>query len=134
MLSLATEKLVAAFRVNFLGAFWTCRAFVPAMIGAGYGRIVNVSSGYARSPRDFEGPPAYSLSKAALNAFTFKLVRELPGHVKVNAMCPGWVRTRMGGPDARGRWSKPRIRWCAWRPFPMTGPLAANFRDRHPIS
>jgi NAD(P)-dependent dehydrogenase (short-subunit alcohol dehydrogenase family) len=134
LVSLSTDKLVDAFRVNFLGAFWTCRAFVPAMIDAGYGRVVNVSSGYGSFAEGLEGPPAYSLSKAALNAFTCKLAREVPGHVKVNAMCPGWVRTRMGGPDAPRsvEQAADTLVWLAT--LPDEGPNGGFFRDRRPIS
>jgi NAD(P)-dependent dehydrogenase (short-subunit alcohol dehydrogenase family) len=134
LLSLATEKLVDAFRVNFLGAFWTCRAFVPAMIEAGYGRVVNVSSGYGSFAEGLEGPPAYSLSKAALNAFTCKLASEVPGHVKVNAMCPGWVRTRMGGPDAPRsvEQAADTLVWLAT--LANDGPTGGFFRDRRAIS
>ena len=134
LLSLDTEKLVDAFRINFLGAFWTCRAFVPAMIDSGYGRVVNVSSGYGSFAEGLEGPPAYSLSKAALNALTFKLASEVPGHVKVNAMCPGWVRTRMGGPDAPRsvEQAADTLVWLAT--LPDDGPTGGFFRDRRPIS
>ncbi len=133
LLSLPTEKLLDALRVNFLGAFWACRAFVPAMIDAGYGRIVNVSSGYGAFSRGLEGPPAYSLSKAALNAFTLKLAAELPAQVKVNAMCPGWVRTRMGGSEApRSVEQAPdTLVWLAT--LPEDGPSGGFFRDRRPV-
>ncbi len=96
------ELLREALEVNFLGAVRMCRAFVPAMVRAGYGRVVNVSSGYGSFGEGLEGPAPYSISKAALNALTVKLAQEVAGtpDVKVNAVCPGWVRTRMGGRGA----------------------------------
>ncbi len=83
---------------NFLGAVWTCRAFVPGMVRRRYGRVVNVSSDFGSFGLGLPGPGAYSMSKAALNALTVKLAQEVRGDVKVNAVHPGWVRTRMGGP------------------------------------
>jgi NAD(P)-dependent dehydrogenase (short-subunit alcohol dehydrogenase family) len=96
------EVLDEALEVNFLGAVRTCRAFVPAMVRAGYGRVVNVSSGYGSFGEGLEGPAPYSISKAALNALTVTLAQEVARapDVKVNAVCPGWVRTRMGGRGA----------------------------------
>lgn len=46
------------------------------------------------------GPPAYGIAKAALNALTVVSARTATGDVEVNAVCPGWVRTDMGGPSA----------------------------------
>jgi NAD(P)-dependent dehydrogenase (short-subunit alcohol dehydrogenase family) len=100
-LRMTTKTLRETLGTNLLGAVWTCQAFVPAMLRAGYGRVVNVSSGYGAFAEDLEGPAAaYSISKAALNALTLRLAREVRGDVKVNAVCPGWVQTRMGGPGA----------------------------------
>jgi NAD(P)-dependent dehydrogenase (short-subunit alcohol dehydrogenase family) len=64
------------------------------MMQRGYGRVVNVSFGEGL------GPAAYAVSKAALNALTVKVSQAVHGDVKVNAMCPGWVRTDMGGSGA----------------------------------
>lgn len=67
---------------------------------AGWGRIVNLSSGWGAHAEGLGGPGAYGVAKAALNALTRALVRDLPPGVKINACCPGWVATRMGGPTA----------------------------------
>lgn len=100
---LTTSEAVfrAAFEVNFFGPLRLCRAFLPGMIERGYGRVVNVSSGWG-SISDMSGgkPAAYKLSKAALNAMTRIAAGEVRGNVKVNAVDPGWVRTRMGGRSA----------------------------------
>jgi NAD(P)-dependent dehydrogenase (short-subunit alcohol dehydrogenase family) len=122
-----------ALLANFWGAFWCCQEFVPAMVERGYGRVVNVTSGYGSFGEGLEGPAAYCVSKAALNALTVKLAREVQGDVKVNAVCPGWVRTRMGGAgadiapeDATGT-----IVWLAT--LPADGPNGGFFRDRQPV-
>ncbi len=118
-----------AMDVNFFGALWTCQAFVPAMLRAGHGRVVNVSSGYGAFAEGLEGPAAYSLSKAALNALTAKLAAEVRGDVKVNAACPGWVRTRMGGAGAERSPAEGAgtIVWLAT--LPADGPNGGLFRD-----
>jgi NAD(P)-dependent dehydrogenase (short-subunit alcohol dehydrogenase family) len=123
----------AALDTNLLGAVWTCRAFVPSMLTARYGRVVNVSSGDGSFGEGLAGPAAYCLSKAALDAFTVKLASEVKGDVKVNAVCPGWVRTRMGGADARRSVEKGAegIVWLAT--LPARGPNGGFFRDRRRI-
>jgi NAD(P)-dependent dehydrogenase (short-subunit alcohol dehydrogenase family) len=134
VLSAGWEAFRLALEVNFLGALRTCRAFLPAMIRAGYGRVVNVSSGYGSFEEGLEGPAAYSLSKAALNALTAKLASEVPGDVKVNAACPGWVRKRMGGAGATRSVEKgaETIVWLAT--LPAGGPSGGFFRDRRRIA
>ena len=66
----------------------------------GWGRIVNLSSSLGAHERGLQGPGAYSVAKASLNALTRVLVRDLPLGVKINSCDPGWVATRMGGPTA----------------------------------
>ena len=123
----------AALRTNLGGPFWTARAFVPAMVRAGYGRVVNVSSGWGSFAGNLGGPVGYSLTKAALNALTVKLAGEVSGDVKVNAACPGWVRTRMGGAGAPRSVAQgaETIVWLAT--LPPDGPTGGFFRDKRPI-
>jgi len=108
---------------------------VPAMIGNGYGRVVNVSSGWGSISRGLEGPAAYSISKAALNALTLVLAREAPADiVKGNAADPGWVRTRMGGDDAPGTPddAAQTIVWLAT--LPRDGPTGGFFHRLQPTA
>ena len=76
------------------------RLLLPGMEAAGHGRIVNLSSGWGAHAEGLAGPGAYGVAKAALNALTRALARDLPPFVTCNAVCPGWVRTRMGGAGA----------------------------------
>ena len=91
--------ILATLQVNLLGAWRMAAAFVPLM-GRG-GRIVNISSGAGQLSRMGTWAPAYSVSKAALDAHTLQLAQALKNRgIAVNAVCPGWVKTRMGGPGA----------------------------------
>lgn len=84
---------------NVLGALRTVQAFAPMMPPGA--RIVNVSSGGGQLSEPSTWAPAYCVSKTALNAVTVQLAEALkPRGIAVNAVCPGWVRTDMGGPEA----------------------------------
>ena len=126
------ETFERALEINTLGPFRTCRAFVPAMARRGYGRVVNVSSG-GGSFGEGIGPVAYGASKAALNALTVKVAEAVRGDVKANAMCPGWVRTDMGGVGAprSPEQAADTLVWLAT--LPPGGPNGGFFRDRRPI-
>src|SRR6059036_1132055 len=83
-------------------AWSTLRAFLPLLRQSRHARVVNVSSEAGSLAGMGGGTPAYSLSKAALNALTRMLAAELREHgVLVNAVCPGWVATDRVGPCAR---------------------------------
>ena len=88
---------------NLLGPWRVCQAFVPLLRKSRAGRIVNVSSESGSLADMGAGPPAYQVTKAALNALTRTLAGELRGsRILVNSVCPGWVATDMGG-RRRGR-------------------------------
>ena len=102
------------------------------MLQRGYGRVVNVSSG-GGSFGEGLGPAAYAVSKAALNALTVKMAQALRGNVKVNAMCPGWVRTDMGGSGAP-RSPEDAVDTLVWlATLSEYGPNGGFFRDQKPI-
>ncbi|MNS74601.1 3-oxoacyl-[acyl-carrier-protein] reductase FabG [compost metagenome] len=88
--------------INVRGPFLLCRAAVPLMRAQRWGRIVNMSSCMGAFSDGLDGGhPAYRVSKAALNALSKNLAAELRHEpILVNAMCPGWVQTDMGGPSA----------------------------------
>lgn len=135
VLDAPAEEWQSFMATNFLGALWTCRAFVPGMVERGYGRVVNVSSDYGSIGKGLAGPASYSLSKAALNALTIKLAAEVSAapDVKVNAVHPGWVRTRMGGPNAT-RSPENGAHTIVWlATLPADGPSGGFFHDRKPF-
>jgi NAD(P)-dependent dehydrogenase (short-subunit alcohol dehydrogenase family) len=130
--SVSEETFEMALEVNTLGPFRTCQAFVPMMLQRGYGRVVNISSG-GGSFGEGLGPAAYAVSKAALNALTVKVAQAVRGDVKVNAMCPGWVRTDMGGSGAP-RSTEEAADTLVWlATLSKGGPNGGFFRDRKPI-
>ncbi len=122
-----------SLRVNMLAAFDLMRLLIPGMAERGYGRIANVSSGWGSFSEGLGGPLSYAVSKAALNALTFKAAKDVSGNIKINAMCPGWVKTDMGGANAErtpGEGADTAI-WLAT--LPDDGPTGKFFRDRKPI-
>jgi len=120
------------FSINTLGALRVAQAVIPMMRSGGC--IVNVSSGMGQLTEMNGAWPGYRISKCALNAVTRMLAEELQAQgIKVNSVCPGWVRTDMGGP--RGTRSVEEgaagIVWAAT--LGVDGPSGGFFRDRRPI-
>ncbi len=124
------EWVEQTLAVNTLGPFRMCQALIPLMAQRDYGRVVNLSSGMGQLS-DMGGYwPGYRMSKTALNTLTRVLATELAGsNIKVNSVCPGWVRTDMGGPHAERSVEQavPGILWAAT--LPDDGPTGGFFRD-----
>lgn len=134
VLEVELETFQSTMETNFYGPLLLCQAWVPGMITRGYGRVVNVSSGLGQLSAMGDDAPAYSASKAALNALTRMVAEAARGaNVLVNAVDPGWVRTRMGGPAA-SRSVEQGIDTIVWlATVPDGGPTGGFFRDRQPI-
>jgi NAD(P)-dependent dehydrogenase (short-subunit alcohol dehydrogenase family) len=133
-LSSTVDTLRAAMETNLYGPFRLCQTFIPMMIKNNYGRIINMSSGMGQLSDMNGGCPAYRTSKTALNALTRMFADELKDtNVLINSMCPGWVRTDMGGPNATRNVEEgaDTLIWLAT--LPDGGPSGGFFRDRQPI-
>ena len=99
-----------------------------------YGRIVNLSSGMGQLSEMNGGCPGYRTSKTALNALTRLLADELKGsQVLINSMCPGWVKTDMGGPGAMREVQEGADTAIWLATLPAGGPSGGFFRDRRVI-
>lgn len=133
MLELTEAEIAEMIAVHVTGPLRLARLTVPGMIERRYGRIVNVSSGWGSFAEGMGGPGLYGVTKAALNAMTVRLAAELPEFIKVNAMCPDWVRTRMGGPNAP-RTPEEGADTAVWlATLAEDGPTGGFFRDRERI-
>lgn len=123
-----------AIATNLIAPWKIIQAFTPLLAKSGHATITNVSSG-AGSLYDMSGgTPAYSITKAGLNVLTIKFAEELQPHgIIVNSVCPGWVRTAMGGQAAPRSVEEGAkgIVWAATRP--KGGATGGFFRDGEPI-
>ncbi len=126
---------VAAFRAtmetNVYGPLMLTQALVPLMRKHHYGRVVNLSSGLGQLESMADGTPAYRMSKTSLNALTRMFASATDGTgILVNSMCPGWVRTAMGGANAT-RGVKKAAETAVWLALlPEDGPTGGFFRDK----
>ncbi len=129
------ETVATTFQTNTLGAYHMSQLALPLMRRAGYGRIVNVSSGMGQLSEMGKGSAAYRISKTALNAVTKIFAEESQGtNVLVNSVCPGWVRTDMGGPGAQRTVEQgaETIVWAAT--LPDGGANGGFYRDKKQIA
>jgi NAD(P)-dependent dehydrogenase (short-subunit alcohol dehydrogenase family) len=134
LLGVPIDVFRKTLETNVVGAIAVSQAFVPAMISRHFGRVVNVSSRAGQLSTMSDYAPAYSISKAALNAFTRQLAAATNGTgVLVNSACPGWVRTNMGGVNAPRtvQQGADTIVWLAT--LPDNGPSGEFFSDRKRI-
>jgi len=124
----------ATMETNVYGPLLMCQTLIPPMRNKNYGRIVNISSGLGQLSEMGGGTPAYRMSKVALNALTRILAVELRNtNILVNAMCPGWVRTEMGGANAV-RTVAEGADTAVWLATLPDGAASGGFyRDRKPI-
>ena len=100
VLKVSPETCETTLRTNTLGPLLVSQVFVPLLNKSSAPRIVNVSSGGGQLADGADGwAPAYCISKTALNGVTSQLTAALPNFA-VNSVCPGWVRTDMGGANA----------------------------------
>jgi NAD(P)-dependent dehydrogenase (short-subunit alcohol dehydrogenase family) len=134
MSAVSDDDLRDAFEINTIGPLRVIRAALPWLRAAASPRIVNVSSRSGTFAATWGTAPAYGVSKAALNMITFQLAKDLQGTgILVNACCPGWVRTRMGGDDAE-RTVEQGADTPVWlATLPDDGPTGGLFGDRLPI-
>ncbi len=99
-LTITPDIFETTLRTNTLGPWLVAQAFAPLLKKSQAPRIVNVSSGGGQLEDGADGwAPGYCVSKTALNGVTVQLAAALP-EVAVNSVCPGWVRTEMGGAEA----------------------------------
>ena len=129
------ETLTETMQTNVYGPLQLIQQVLPLMRKTGYGRIVNVSSGMGQIGDMGGGFAGYRLSKVSLNALTRIVNAELPdGNIKINTMCPGWVRTDMGGANA-SRSPEQGADTAVWlATLSEHGPSGNFYRDRQPIS
>jgi NAD(P)-dependent dehydrogenase (short-subunit alcohol dehydrogenase family) len=101
ILTLPRDRLAQTFQTNTFGPLEVTQAFLPDLRKSAAARVVNVSSGYGQLQGLSPDVPSYCLSKLAINGLTIMLAEALRAdHIAINSMCPGWVRTDMGGPSA----------------------------------
>lgn len=126
------DAVKRAMETNLFGAWRTTQALLDLLRASPHPRVVNVSSEAGSINAMSGGTPAYSVSKAALNALTKLLSGELRGdRILVNAICPGWTDTDMGQGGRPVSEGAAGVVWAAT--LPDDGPTGGFFRDRRPL-
>ena len=128
------EAVKETLETNLFGAWRLTAALLPLLRAGGHGRVVNISSGMGQLDDMGAGQAAYRVSKTGLNALTRILANEeRDAGVLVNSVCPGWVRTDMGGPSARSSVAEGAETPVWLATLPDDGPSGGFFRYREPI-
>jgi NAD(P)-dependent dehydrogenase (short-subunit alcohol dehydrogenase family) len=125
------DQAHAVLETNLFGAWRLTQAMIPLLRRSDDARIVNVSSGAGQLNDMNGGYPSYRISKSGLNALTRILANEESG-IRANSVCPGWVRTDMGGrgaPRSVEEGADTAV-WLATDPDVGSGGF---FRNRQPI-
>ncbi|HEX5637889.1 MAG TPA: SDR family NAD(P)-dependent oxidoreductase, partial [Gammaproteobacteria bacterium] len=129
--NLPSQVIADTFNINTLGAIRTMQAFYKLLAKSKNPRIVNMSSGMGAITDMNSGYMAYRISKTALNVATLQGHQELHDKYKIRvmALCPGWVKTDMGGPNATRELAE-GISGIIWAVnTPANGPSGKFFRD-----
>lgn len=127
------DKVWHIMDTNLYGPWRMIQAFIPLMENTPGARIINISSGQGELESLTGEYPGYSLSKASLNALTIMFSNELKSKgISVNAVCPGWVRTDMGGPLAPHN-AEQGADTAVWLAVEQSIPTGKFFRDRNEI-
>jgi NAD(P)-dependent dehydrogenase (short-subunit alcohol dehydrogenase family) len=131
ILTISRSQLVETFQTNTFGVVKVTQAFLPYLKKSGHARIINMSSGYGEIGGLTANVPSYCLSKLCLNGVTIMLHQALNSQgISVNSMCPGWVRTDMGGPGA-SRSVEAGADTAVWLATEAPGSFSGkSFRDR----
>ncbi len=128
------DLLLRTLTTNTVGPLRVTQAFLAALKKSSAARVINVSSGAGQLSEMGTFAPAYSISKAALNAVTVQLANALrDSGIAVNSVCPGWCRTDMGGsgaPRSAAEGADTIVWLAAEAPQTLTGQF---LRDRQPI-
>ena len=125
--------ILKTIETNTMGALNLVQVFAPTMKERKSGRIINVSSGMAQL-KGMQGHfPGYRMSKVSLNALTRMLASELSEFgIYTNSVCPGWVRTDMGGPEANLSVSE-GVQTIVWLAECDQSPQGQFLRDKKPL-
>ncbi len=129
-----TKKIFnRSFDTNFFGPLMLTQALVPALQKSKDARIINVSSDMAcLTTGTYNSSAAYRLSKTALNSLTQLFSHELPPHIKINSMSPGWVKTDMGG-EAAPRTVEQGAETIVWLSTVENIPTGKFWKDKQEI-
>ncbi|WP_199337066.1 SDR family oxidoreductase [Oscillatoria sp. FACHB-1407] len=135
ILTVDRDLLNLTMNTNAFGPIQIIQEFLPLLEKAPAARIINVSSGNGALDGISANVPSYSLSKLALNGATILLAKALHSKgIAVYAMCPGWVRTDMGG-NAAPRSPEQGADTAIWLATEASPKLSGKFfRDRKEIS